>query len=123
MDRAHRLSLQDALGRPLLAGAFACHRCNNRRCVNPAHLYEGDAATNHADAARVGHAINSRDHRGEGNGNSKLTAVQVEAIRSADLSRYGTGIALARALGVTYMTVYEIRHGTKWAHLGGPSHR
>lgn len=51
---AHRLSLQMAIGRELEPSEMACHRCNNRRCVRPDHLYVGDAKSNVADAIRAG---------------------------------------------------------------------
>lgn len=53
-----RLALADKLGRPIAPGMFACHTCDNRRCANPAHLYEGDAASNGADMASRGRARN-----------------------------------------------------------------
>lgn len=52
---AHRASLALAIGRPLRAGATANHRCGNKWCVRPRHLYEGSQADNMADwwAARA----------------------------------------------------------------------
>ena len=44
----HRLVV-DALHGPLGPKDLACHRCNVKRCVNPKHLYKGDAFTNAAD--------------------------------------------------------------------------
>ena len=52
--RAGRLALAHKLGRPIESGKYACHTCNNRRCINANHLYEGTAATNFQDALDSG---------------------------------------------------------------------
>jgi hypothetical protein len=47
--RAHRISLERKLDRPLLPGYFALHTCDNPPCVNPDHLYEGTKQDNNID--------------------------------------------------------------------------
>lgn len=51
---AHHATLELALGRPLRPGYMACHHCDNPRCCNPAHIYEGTAQTNHDDMVARG---------------------------------------------------------------------
>ena len=118
-DRAHRISLKWALGRPIRAGYEACHRCDNPPCVNPAHLYEGTHAENMADMIRQGKGIARPHLRGFGHPSARLTAADVERIRAADLSQYGSRISLARSLGVTAHTIYAIRVGKLWPHATG----
>ncbi len=48
---AHRFSYQLFNG-PLSPYMFVCHTCDVRHCVNPAHLYLGNAQTNAQDTAK-----------------------------------------------------------------------
>ena len=56
--RVNRLSLIWKLGRNIRPGYFACHSCNNARCVNPEHIYEGTAFTNAQDRVISGYRHN-----------------------------------------------------------------
>lgn len=55
---AHRVSLMLSSGPPPEGKNMALHRCHNRKCVNPEHLYWGDAADNGRDTAEAGRAFN-----------------------------------------------------------------
>ncbi|KAK4833127.1 hypothetical protein QYF36_006938 [Acer negundo] len=44
---AHRLSM--SIANKEIDSKFACHTCDNRKCVNPDHLYPGDNITNAQD--------------------------------------------------------------------------
>ena len=56
--RCHRCGTPMTLGRPIAPGMFALHTCDNRRCVNPDHLYEGTAGQNARDRAARGRTRN-----------------------------------------------------------------
>jgi hypothetical protein len=108
---AHRVAYEIANG-PIPEGMFVCHACDNRGCVNPAHLFLGTPADNTMDAVEKGrHAF------GERNGCSRLTEEQVLKIR---VSRKSQG-ALAREFGVTQANISSIKCGKTWAHVEVPS--
>jgi len=106
---AHRLSYEIANGEiPMVDGKtmFICHHCDNRKCVNPDHLFLGTHTDNMKDCISKGrHGF--KIGRGEMNGYVKLTDVQVEEIRRAtNMSQR----ALSRMYGVTQSHIWRIRH-------------
>ena len=105
---AHRMSHQLATGeRP----EMVCHHCDNKVCVNPAHLYSGNADTNGADAAARAPLLT-----GESNHKSKLTERDIKEIRL----RYEQGetqTTLGKDYGVSHVAVGQIVQRKTWRHV------
>ena len=73
---AHRVSYMIAKGKIV---DCILHRCNNRRCVNPHHLYDGSRRDNALDAIRAG--THYRLPKGSRSPNAKLSSSTVSTIR------------------------------------------
>lgn len=85
-----------------------CHRCDNRQCVNPNHLFLGTKIDNAIDRHLKG-----RDSRGETHPAAKLTEAQVLAIRRDTRKRQ----EIANHYGVKLCTIEDIIYGRSWRHL------
>lgn len=106
---AHRISYDSFVG-PIPDGLLVCHTCDNRKCVNPEHLFLGTHADNGADMAQKGRAA---DKSGLNNGRAKLTEADVLAIRADTRS----GPKIAKEYGLSRQSVQNIRHKITWSHI------
>lgn len=87
-------------------GFCICHKCDNRACVNPAHLFLGTQAQNMQDCARKGRHV----------GRSKINPDTVRHIRV--LSRHGfTYNELAVQFSLCPSSISRIVAGHAWAHI------
>jgi hypothetical protein len=110
---AHRLAWEIEHGE-MLGDRWACHHCDNKVCVNPAHIYAGDRFTNARDAVDRGLLVgNQQDNSGTRNPSAKLTAEAVTVIRS--LSELGVkNTVIAARFGVSHSMVSRIKLGRSW---------
>lgn len=100
---AHRLSWEIHNG-PITDGLHVLHRCDNRACVNPAHLFLGTHADNNRDAAAKG-----RRPKGDKHWNCKVPHSSVQMIIESDLPQS----YWAKKFGVNQSTISLIRSGKR----------
>lgn len=111
---SHALAWELSNG-PIPGGLFVLHRCDVRRCCNPAHLFLGTNAQNMQDAASKGR-MHGNGLTGERHPNSRLTAEQVRDIKGA-VAAGETQSAVARRIGVTVQQVNNIVRGKQWREV------
>lgn len=107
--RAHRLAYELAYG-PIPRNLIVCHKCDNRACINPVHLFLGAHADNIADRDRKGR---NKQCFGTDHGNSKLIDADIIAIRK-DM-RPSSAIALD--YGVSASNITKIKRNESWQHV------
>ena len=96
-------------------GLFVLHKCDNRLCVNPDHLWLGDHAANMADMLQKGRRRPaSATARGAAVNNAKLTDEIVRAMRAEPPMTFK---ALGEKYGVTAGTAHKIIMRQTWAHV------
>ncbi len=108
---AHRGAWEAAHG-SIPEGACVCHTCDNRRCVNPEHLFLGTNAENLKDMVLKG-----RSARGVRNHLAKLTELNVAMIKSCLEAKTAAQRVLASRYGVTKQAVGAISRGVTWRHV------
>lgn len=136
--RAHRHSYEIFKGN-IPEGKLVCHNCpgkDNKKCVNPDHLWLGTIKENCQDAKNKGYYFEKGStgkkwsdetrkkmkmrqpigQKGSKNNASKLNEFQVKEIKEMiDKGMGNTEISIK--YNVSSACIYEIRRGKNWSHI------
>lgn len=107
MQLAHRVSYVVNNGK-IDDGMFVLHKCDNKKCVNPNHLFLGTQKDNMMDKV-----AKNRQRKGELVPQAKLKVEQVLDIRKMQ----GTLQEIANKFGVSFQCVSLIKNNRRWSHV------
>jgi len=107
---AHRVSYAHFFG-SIPEGLQVCHKCNNKRCINPDHLYVGTHNDNMRDVTLTD------VHKGENNAKALLTQSQVLEIKAHIRERKIVYRKIAEMYGVSRQAIKDIASGRTWGWL------
>lgn len=112
---SHRISWQINFGE-IPKGLYVCHHCDNRKCVNPSHLFLGTNDDNMKDMKMKGRG-KGKYQFGETNSMSKLTSKEVIEIRELYASGKYTLLKIANKYNISFQHVSDLIHRKRWAHI------
>lgn len=107
---AHRFSYEIHKGK-IPKGLLVCHSCDNRKCVNPKHLWIGTDKDNSLDRETKGRSV---DNHGEKCGKAKLTWIQVKKIREMRTKNSYTYKQLGELFKTTDTNIHLIIKNQTW---------
>jgi hypothetical protein len=108
--RVHRYLFCICSGIILEPEDFVCHSCDTECCINPNHMFLGNAKLNNADKQRK-----MRHNFGERNGRARLTIDQVRNIRESKEDKR----LLSALYGVTPEHISAIQRRVNWKYADG----
>ena len=111
--KLHRVSYTVNVG-PIPVGLWVLHKCDNKRCINPEHLYLGTAADNTRDSVERAWS-GWPDQRGEHHAQAKLNWDKVRAIRASSLHYK----ELAKMYEVGPRQIHYVKSYQSWREEGG----
>ncbi|HEV2155456.1 hypothetical protein [Bradyrhizobium sp.] len=117
LEKAHRFALK-AAGVEVPDSADVLHRCDFPPCVNPDHLFVGDAFANVDDMWAKRRATVLR-RRGTAQAHAKLTDEKAAEIRRAYTAFEANQYELAAIYGVSQRTIWNVINTRNWIAPSG----
>jgi len=112
IEQAHRASWKVFVGE-IPKGMQVNHKCHNKKCINPDHLYIGTQKQNMQDMISAGRGAN---RKGSSSPMAKLNEEKVYKIK--ELIESGEPIKnIAREYCVCESTIRAIRSNLTWKHV------
>lgn len=101
--KAHRISWEIFNNKEIPQGLNVLHKCDNKKCVNPKHLFLGTLSDNNKDRMTKG-----RSAFGEKHGKHKLLTKDVIKLRKLYKTGEYTTRKLAKMFNITHQSVWLI---------------
>lgn len=109
--KAHRLAWMLGNNKPIPEGKHVCHTCDNRSCVNPAHLFVGSHQDNMGDRAQK-----TKKRKGKTRELNTLRKAEILEIRAAS-NRGLSFLEIAQKYKITPSEVHVIVERDDWPWL------
>jgi hypothetical protein len=109
--KVHRYSYRLYRGQ-IPEGLEVCHTCDNKKCVNPEHLFLGTQQDNMTDMVNKGRSLT-----GEKGTNTKLTWEQVREIRKLYKTGKHSQYTLADLFNVSRSNIKFILNNKTWKEV------
>lgn len=110
--KAHRYIYMKLFGE-IPSNVHVLHKCDNRKCVNPNHLFSGSSNDNIQDMVKKGR---NKWVVGSNHGMAKLTESDIPVIR--ERNKNGESYSqIGRSFSVSYKTISDICNRKHWSHV------
>lgn len=119
--QAHRASYMLLVGE--IGDLLVCHKCDNKICVNPDHLFLGTHADNSADMASKGRQARQVRTKAIAASIKKTAKLNDDSVLVI-FARRSAGVHdkdIANELGVSLSTIRHVVYGHSWKHVTRPA--